>query len=192
MDLDTQAMEAARLWKSPRSPCFPTVSTRFAQARAERLPFSDGAFSKVLAVDVIEHIPDHRSAVRDIARVLDMNGRVVMTTLLADRPSYFRKVVFTDHVREYSLEQFENLFAQADLRVEHRFFFYRAPTMIARELQLLAAQRGVGRIPGLSLILGLFMRLLSDLEFLLPVGRPAGMGVVAVKAKPTLERSHEP
>lgn len=41
-----------------------------------RLPFADRAFDLVYCADVIEHIPDDRAAVAEIARVLKPGGRV--------------------------------------------------------------------------------------------------------------------
>jgi SAM-dependent methyltransferase len=46
---------------------------------AERLPFADGAFSSALAIAVLEHVPDDRSALNEIARVLQPRGRAWIT-----------------------------------------------------------------------------------------------------------------
>lgn len=47
---------------------------------ATRLSFGDGTFDKVFASEVIEHIPDWRAAIRDMARVLKPEGTLVLTT----------------------------------------------------------------------------------------------------------------
>ncbi len=47
---------------------------------ATALPFPDGSFDKVIASEVIEHIPDWRRAIREMARVLRPGGRLVLTT----------------------------------------------------------------------------------------------------------------
>lgn len=49
-------------------------------ADATRLPFADGAFDAVFSSEVIEHIPDWRAAVTEMARVLAPGGRLVITT----------------------------------------------------------------------------------------------------------------
>jgi SAM-dependent methyltransferase len=46
---------------------------------AERLPLATGAFSSALAVAVIEHVPDDRAALCELARVLQPGGRAWVT-----------------------------------------------------------------------------------------------------------------
>ena len=46
----------------------------------ERLPYEDGQFQFVLAVEVMEHIPDHETFFREAARVLQRGGRLVVST----------------------------------------------------------------------------------------------------------------
>jgi ubiquinone/menaquinone biosynthesis C-methylase UbiE len=48
-------------------------------ADAQRLAFGDETFSLVVTVDVIEHVPDSRAMVREIARVVRRGGRVLLT-----------------------------------------------------------------------------------------------------------------
>jgi len=49
-------------------------------ARAERLPFADGAFEAVLATQVLEFVSDPRGMVAEIARVLRPGGQACVTT----------------------------------------------------------------------------------------------------------------
>jgi SAM-dependent methyltransferase len=49
----------------------------YARAGAEALPFARESFDAVLACLVFEHIPDHRPAIAEIARVLEPGGRFV-------------------------------------------------------------------------------------------------------------------
>ena len=46
----------------------------FAAATALRLPFTDGSFDKIICSEVLEHIPDYRAALGEIARVLKPGG----------------------------------------------------------------------------------------------------------------------
>ena len=47
---------------------------------AERLPFPDHCFDRVLAREVIEHVIDPKAMLREIGRVLKAGGRAVITT----------------------------------------------------------------------------------------------------------------
>ena len=44
-----------------------------------RLPFPDGAFDRVIASEVLEHIPDDRAAIAELARVLRPGGTLAVT-----------------------------------------------------------------------------------------------------------------
>jgi SAM-dependent methyltransferase len=46
---------------------------------ATRLPFADGAFDKVIASEVLEHIPEDGAAFAELARVLRPGGRLAVT-----------------------------------------------------------------------------------------------------------------
>lgn len=59
------------------------VSDRFAYARGDvtqRLPFEDGTFECVVAGEIIEHVPDPDSLLREIRRVLVPGGTLVLST----------------------------------------------------------------------------------------------------------------
>ena len=46
---------------------------------ALRLPFPDGAFDRVIAAEVLEHIPDDTNAMRELVRVLRPGGLMAVT-----------------------------------------------------------------------------------------------------------------
>src|SRR5207247_1029846 len=46
---------------------------------AENLPFGDGSFDLVTALDVVEHLDDDVAALREMGRVLRPGGRVLVT-----------------------------------------------------------------------------------------------------------------
>jgi SAM-dependent methyltransferase len=49
------------------------------QGDALRLPFADGTFDRVIASEVLEHIPDDVAAMRELARVLRPGGVMAVT-----------------------------------------------------------------------------------------------------------------
>jgi len=46
---------------------------------ATRIPFSDGAFDKVIAAEILEHLPADQAAMNEIARVLRPGGAAAVT-----------------------------------------------------------------------------------------------------------------
>ena len=48
------------------------------QSYVERLPFPDGSFDRVFAVDALHHFNDHYAAVGELLRVLGEGGRLVI------------------------------------------------------------------------------------------------------------------
>lgn len=46
---------------------------------ALRLPFPDGSFDRVIAAEVLEHIPEDRGAIAELARVLRPGGTMAVT-----------------------------------------------------------------------------------------------------------------
>ena len=63
---------------------FPQVTV--VQGDAQQLPFADDSFDHVVCSEVLEHLPDDRAAVREIARVLKPGGTAVFTVPDADFP----------------------------------------------------------------------------------------------------------
>jgi SAM-dependent methyltransferase len=52
--------------------------SRLVQSPAERLPFADASFERVLVVDALHHFQDQRAAVGELWRVLKPGGRLVV------------------------------------------------------------------------------------------------------------------
>jgi SAM-dependent methyltransferase len=108
-----------------------------ASARIEALPFGDGSFDKIVFTEVIEHIPDDRGAMAEIARVLAPGGVVALTAPHADYPFWWDPVnkaleratgahvktgplagIWANHVRLYSLEGLTRLVSDAGLVID--------------------------------------------------------------------------
>lgn len=50
------------------------------QGDAQKLPFADESFDLVVSCETIEHVPDVRSALREMRRVTRVGGRLFLTT----------------------------------------------------------------------------------------------------------------
>lgn len=88
------------------------------------LPFPDGAFDRVIAAEVLEHIPDDAGAAAELARVLRPGGTIAVTVpawlaetvcwALSD--DYHAPAVPGGHVRVYTEPALRRLLRDAGLR----------------------------------------------------------------------------
>ena len=88
------------------------------------LPFADGSFDRVIAAEVLEHVPDHAAAVAELARVLRPGGTLAVTVprwfpervCWALAEEYHAPHVPDGHVRIYRRRQLVRLVGAAGLR----------------------------------------------------------------------------
>ena len=81
-----------------------------ARGDATRLPFPDGSFDRIIAAEVLEHIPGDETAIGELARVLRPGGSMAVTVpaWLAERvcwaltDEYHAPFVEGGHVRIYT------------------------------------------------------------------------------------------
>lgn len=96
----------------------------FVAADASRLPFRTAAFDAVICTETLEHLPDDRGAVREIARVLRPGG-----LLLGAVPSHFTELVYWTlsrgyhdtpggHVRIYRPQALASMLERSGLRLQ--------------------------------------------------------------------------
>lgn len=85
-------------------------------ADATRLPFKDGAFSHTVCSEVLEHIEDDQTAVREMARVMRTGGRLVVT-FPHRRIYYWNDDRYVRHFRRYELTDMAERFTRAGLDV---------------------------------------------------------------------------
>jgi SAM-dependent methyltransferase len=57
----------------------PSATALAVRASAYQLPFDDGAFDAVIAAEILEHLPDDRTAIAEAVRVLRPGGRLAVT-----------------------------------------------------------------------------------------------------------------
>lgn len=73
-------------------------------ADAASLPFKAGTFQEIICSEVLEHLPDDRSALREMACVLKAGGALILT--FPHRRCYFAcDDRFVNHFRRYELDE---------------------------------------------------------------------------------------
>lgn len=91
------------------------------QGDALALPFPDGTFDRIIAAEVLEHIPDDRGAIAELARVLKRGGRMAVTvpTELPERINWALSTEYHDipggHIRIYRQRELEQRLRDAGL-----------------------------------------------------------------------------
>ncbi|MGY6501956.1 MAG: class I SAM-dependent methyltransferase [Acidimicrobiales bacterium] len=90
---------------------------------AHHLPFPDGAFDRIIASEVLEHLPDDAAALRELARVLRPGGTLAVTVpaWLAESlcwrlsSEYHAPHVEGGHLRIYTEARMRDLMREAGL-----------------------------------------------------------------------------
>jgi ubiquinone/menaquinone biosynthesis C-methylase UbiE len=158
---------------------------------AERLPFADGSFDAVTALDVLEHVADDAAAVAEMARVCTRGGLAIVT-VPAYRSLWSEHDEALDHLRRYRAGAVRCLMEQAGLRVLTLSYAITAllPVIYAfRTAQRVLRRADSGRpktaILPLSRLPNLMLIVLLRLEtaVLLRVPLPFGVSVVCVAQK---------
>ncbi len=93
------------------------VGADLARADARRLPFADGAFDVVTAMDIIEHIDDDKAASSEIFRVLRPGGRLLVT-VPAFTSLWSEHDEALHHHRRYTVPRLKDLFQRVGLAVD--------------------------------------------------------------------------
>jgi ubiquinone/menaquinone biosynthesis C-methylase UbiE len=81
VDLQTQTLQQARDRLYFHQTLNPDTTSRWSLAAADitRLPFKSQSFDGVICSEVLEHVPDHHQAARELLRVLKPTGHLVIS-----------------------------------------------------------------------------------------------------------------
>src|SRR5678815_3526987 len=103
---------------------------------AEALPYDDGTFDLVTALDVVEHLDDDLAGLREMRRVLRPGGRVLLFV-----PTFMFLWGLQDdvsnHRRRYTLKQLKRVLEQAGFEIERSTYAnitFFVPILVIRKL----------------------------------------------------------
>jgi SAM-dependent methyltransferase len=121
---------------------------RLVSASLPELPFAAGSFDKVILSEVLEHVPDDRAALREVARVVRRGGLIAITVPNADYPFWWDPInksleacfgihvprgplagIWANHVRLYRRRELRELVAAEglELAAERAFTHHSFP-----------------------------------------------------------------
>jgi len=90
---------------------------RLALATAEALPVASDSVDVVLALDLLEHIPDDGAAAREFVRVL-RSGGLLLVTVPACPELWSEHDQALDHIRRYRAARLRRILSQAGFRID--------------------------------------------------------------------------
>ena len=168
---------------------------RVALSEVERLPFPDGAFDVITAMDMLEHTDDDLAALAELRRVLKPGGLLLVTV-----PAYGFLWSEHDealkHRRRYTAHELRNKMTVTDFRIERSSYFITAlffPILAMRLHQGLFKksthpQTSIRLLPGwinssLVGLLGLERRLFRRMNL------PFGVSIVALARPRSAQRT---
>jgi SAM-dependent methyltransferase len=122
---------------------------RLCAADAMRLPFRTGSFDAVVALDLVEHLSDDATAMREFRRVLRPGGRLI-ATVPAYQSLWSAHDVALMHQRRYTALQFGDICVQAGLRIRRLSYamtFLLPVVWLVRRLTRKAANAKASLVP---------------------------------------------
>ena len=105
-------------------------------AAVESIPFADNSFDLVLALDVIEHVPDDLQALRELFRTLRSGGSLLVT-VPALRILWSAHDVSHGHYRRYTLGELRGRLETAGFEVVTATYFNTLLSPLIFALRLL-------------------------------------------------------
>lgn len=142
VDLSLTAIEAARGFQG-----FPTCF--FEQGDGRTLPYADGSFDYVTAMDVMEHVTDTSAFLREVRRVLKPGGRFLFHVPCESSPGtlsswmikfdwgVYLLVHWAGHERYFTLKEADEVLQSHGFRPIRRLYSYHPIGQVARLWDLL-------------------------------------------------------
>lgn len=100
-------------------------SDRVSQAVADltHLPYADGSFDAIVCGWVLEHLPDPRPGLRELARVLQVGGKLLLLSTEDTLTGYLCSRLW--HCRTYNREELRRVSAECGLHWQREMWFSR-------------------------------------------------------------------
>ncbi len=157
------------------------------QGEAERLPYEDAAFDLVTGLDVVEHLDDDLSGLKEMHRVLRRAGRALVFV-----PAFMFlwgvQDDISNHRRRYTMDELKDVLTRAGFEVERASYVnitFFAPILLGRWLM-----RATGFRPAsennitIGFLNGVLGKILGAESLALRyIGFPFGVSIICVARK---------
>lgn len=177
LDLDKKKL---KMGKGVGKNILSNSAVNFVAGDGRFLPFRTEAFETLLCAEFLEHIKEDFLVIHEIARVLLLEGKLILTVPHLDTRQIGPAHLW-DHVRDgYTLDSLDQSLEEADLKIDYSTSTNK---FIARIAQKIYFETGIkGRFGGwkTNLILFPFFYFLSNLDSLVP--KP-GINLVVMASK---------
>jgi SAM-dependent methyltransferase len=157
------------------------------QGEANALPFANGSFDLVIALDVLEHLPDDHGAVQETKRTLKPGG-ILVCFVPAFSFLWSAHDEYVMHQRRYDKKSLEALFASGWTKKKVSYFnFWLFPLIVALRFTIklfhLKDKDSFERLSALNAVFYAIFK--SELPLLKLVNLPFGVSLLAVYQKST-------
>ena len=160
---------------------------RVRHGAAEELPYEDGTFDLVTALDVVEHLDDDAAGLKEMRRVLRTDGRILLFV-----PAFmFLWGVQDDvsnHRRRYTLPQLLKVVREAGFEVERATYanitFFLPILLVRKFMRLTGIRTETENSIGISAFNGVLGRVLgAESSLLRRMNLPFGVSALCVARK---------
>lgn len=160
---------------------------RVRHGAAEELPYEDGTFDLVTALDVVEHLDDDAAGLREFRRVLRPDGRILLFV-----PAFmFLWGVQDDvshHRRRYRLPELLKVVREAGFEIERATYanitFFLPILLVRKFMRLTGIRTETENNIGISAFNGLLGRVFgAESSFLRRMNLPFGVSALCVARK---------
>ncbi len=154
--------------------------TRVLNADIRNLPVQSDSLGLVTALDVLEHVPDDKSAINEIYRVL-RPGANVLITVPCSMSLWSEHDVAVGHVRRYSQPELLDLVTGAGFEISKVWSW----NVLLRPAVALRRRKSTGSdLEDVPTLLNAGLRAIVAAERYLPVGKLPGVTLVLIGRKP--------